>query len=83
MTDTTQALMQQMLEWIGHRPRDYGEVMDAWRTSCPRLTIWEDACIEGLVVRDPLTRKISLTAKGAARVSPQRTPPAPQEHGPR
>jgi hypothetical protein len=42
-------LTVQFLDWIGEAPRTYGEVMDAWRTSCPRLSIWEDAVIDGLV----------------------------------
>ena len=42
-------LMLQLLEWISCRPRSYAETMDAWRRSCPRLTIWEDALISGLV----------------------------------
>jgi hypothetical protein len=42
-------LMLQLLEWISCRPRSYGETMDAWRSTCPRLTIWEDALISGLV----------------------------------
>jgi hypothetical protein len=36
------ALVLDLLEWIAARPRRYEDVMDAWRTSCPRLTIWED-----------------------------------------
>ena len=39
----------QFLEWLSERPRTYGETMDAWRTSCPRLSIWEDALSAGLV----------------------------------
>ena len=42
-------LTLQLLAWIGEAPRGYGEVMDAWRTSCPRLSIWEDALADGLV----------------------------------
>ena len=38
----------QFLEWLSERPRTYGDVMDAWRTSCPRLSIWEDALSAGL-----------------------------------
>lgn len=55
MTDaTTQAranlaLMDQMLAWIAERPRTYGETMNAWRTHCPRMSIWEDAISERLV----------------------------------
>jgi hypothetical protein len=47
-SDTT-ALTLQMLEWIGERPRTYAETLEAWKTSCPRLTIWEDAVSGGLV----------------------------------
>ena len=43
------ALLLQMLAWIAERPRTYGETMDAWRTSCPRLSIWEDALADRLV----------------------------------
>jgi hypothetical protein len=42
-------LTLQFLAWIGEAPRCYGEAMDAWRTSCPRLSIWEDALREGLI----------------------------------
>ena len=39
-----------LLEWLAAGPRPYSEVMDAWRTSCPRLTVWEDAHDSGFVV---------------------------------
>src|SRR5438132_687670 len=42
-------LMLELLEWISDRPRSYAETMDAWRSTCPRLTTWEDALIRGLV----------------------------------
>ncbi len=41
--------MVQFLRWIAERPRTYGDVMEAWRSACPRLSVWEDARIEGLV----------------------------------
>jgi hypothetical protein len=44
-------LVFDLLEWLARRPRPYSEVMDIWRTSCPRLTIWEDAVDFGYVVR--------------------------------
>ena len=43
------SLVLDLVRWIAERPRSYEEVMDAWRTSCPRLTIWEDAVDAGLV----------------------------------
>ena len=47
------ALTRQLLDWIGQEPRNYVETMEAWRTSCPRLTIWEDAMSAGLIQRVP------------------------------
>jgi hypothetical protein len=37
------------LAWLAAQPRSYTEAIDAWRTSCPRLSIWEDALADGLV----------------------------------
>jgi hypothetical protein len=45
-------LLLQMLAWIAERPRDYAATMDAWRTSCPRLSVWEDAVADSLVCVD-------------------------------
>jgi hypothetical protein len=64
MSTATQALTRQMLEWIAARPRDYNEIMETWRTSCPRLSIWEDACIDGLIDHEAGTGKIILSAAG-------------------
>lgn len=51
-SDTIQlpASTLQFLEWVSARERTYEETMDAWRTSCPRLSAWEDASIAGYVV---------------------------------
>ncbi len=49
MTDPKDALVLDLVEWVAVRPRPYGEVMEAWRTSCPRLTVWEDAVDQGVV----------------------------------
>ena len=38
-----------MLAWIAEKPRSYAETMEAWKTSCPRLAVWEDALADGLV----------------------------------
>ncbi len=43
------ALVLDLVEWIAGGPRTYAEVMDAWRTSCPRLSIWEDTLDLGFV----------------------------------
>lgn len=65
--DPAAHLRLQLLEWITARPRTYAEVLDAWRTSCPRLSIWEDACIDGLIDCEAGGRHIvSLSPKGEA-----------------
>ena len=51
MTNPVDALILDLLEWIGPEPRPYSEVMEAWRTSCPRLPVWEDANERGFVQR--------------------------------
>jgi hypothetical protein len=45
----TSALTTQMLEWLDAEPRSYTETLDAWKTSCPRLSIWEDAVADRLI----------------------------------
>jgi hypothetical protein len=39
----------QLLAWIAERPRTYPETIEAWKSSCPQLTVWEDALADGLV----------------------------------
>ena len=60
-------LTVQFLDWIAAAPRTYGEVMEAWRTSCPRLSIWEDAVIDSLVrlaEGSGRQRRVVLTERG-------------------
>jgi hypothetical protein len=51
MTENLDDLILDLLEWLGSRPRPYVDVLDAWRTSCPRLPVWEDANERGFVER--------------------------------
>jgi hypothetical protein len=53
MVDTVvESLILDLLDWLTERGRTYEEVMDAWRTSCPKLPVWEDANDRGLVMRE-------------------------------
>jgi hypothetical protein len=68
MTATTDALVLDLVEWIGREPRLYSEVIETWRTSCPRPTIWEDAVDRGYVTRQPVTGqgvRVAITDSGA------------------
>ena len=49
MSDTLDPLILDLLEWLGPHGRPYAEVMDAWRTSCPRLPVWEEANARGFI----------------------------------
>jgi len=49
MTSPHESLTLQLLEWVADKPRTRAELMDAWKTTCPRLSIWEDACADKLV----------------------------------
>ena len=51
MADRLDPLVLDLVEWVARQPRPYAEVMAAWRTSCPRLTVWEDAVDRGYVER--------------------------------
>ena len=61
MRDATDALVLDLVEWIAREPRLYSEVIETWRTSCPRLTIWEDAVDRGYVARRPTTEGVRVT----------------------
>jgi len=52
MSDPLDALVIDLLEWIGTGGRPYAEVIEAWRTSCPRLPVWEEANARGFIVQD-------------------------------
>ena len=59
-----EALILDLLDWVAKRDRTYEEVMDAWRTSCPRLPVWEDANDRGLVLSKEGT--VRITSSGRA-----------------
>jgi hypothetical protein len=77
MSDTVESLVLDLLEWIGSGPRPYAEVIEAWRTSCPRLPVWEDANDRGFVERrrEPGRGElICVSAAGQEHLQRHRTP---------
>jgi hypothetical protein len=67
VSSTVDALILDLLEWIGPRSRPYAEVIEAWRTSCPRLPVWEEASERGFVERRHdrgIEALVSVTASG-------------------
>jgi hypothetical protein len=68
MTESTDPLVLDLVEWIARQPRLYAEVIETWRTSCPRLTVWEDAVDRGFVSREAMAGsgvRVAVTADGA------------------
>jgi hypothetical protein len=65
---TVEALIVDLLEWVAGRERCYEEVMDAWRTSCPKLPVWEDANDCGLIRTEEVEGRsiIRVTPSGLA-----------------
>lgn len=59
MREPAELLTEQFLHWIAARPRCYGDVMEAWRTSCPRLPVWE-AAMDGGLVRVDYQRGVAM-----------------------
>ena len=67
MSEPASLIMVQFLSWVADRPRTYPETMDAWHSTCPRLSVWEDAIIGGLVrLENDSQRSVRLTPRGRA-----------------
>ena len=71
-------IMIQFLQWVADRPRSREDVMDAWRSSCPRFPVWEDARADGLIRQCGGERgehRVELTERGWAALRRATTPP--------
>jgi hypothetical protein len=71
MTDSVDTLVLDLLEWLGPAPRPYAEVLETWRTSCPRLPVWEDANERGFIDRQHVPGQgqlVGVSAAGAAHL---------------
>ena len=65
MTDPVEALILDLLDWLMVRDRTYEEVMAAWRTSCPRLPVWEEANDRGLITREEVNGNSMIRVSSA------------------
>jgi len=66
-SDPVDSLVLDLLEWIGAGSRPYAEVLEAWRTSCPRVPVWEEANDRGFIERHRSTAdgtRVSVSATG-------------------
>jgi len=71
MQDAAHALTQQFLAWVAESPRSYADA-EAWRRSCPHLSVWEDAIANNLIRfkngSSMQGSRILLTALGRSRL---------------
>jgi hypothetical protein len=77
MPDSVSPLLLEFLDWVSRRPRTYADAMEAWRSSCPRQTVWEDALVNGLIEVERSSQRsqapVRLTAQG--KVCLKQAPP--------
>jgi len=85
MNAVIDALMLDLVEWLNRRPRSYAETIEAWRTSCPRLTVWEDAMEQGLItcITEAGTLRVVATPLGRERLAARAIPPSHGNDAPR
>jgi hypothetical protein len=79
VTDPVEPLILDLLEWLGGAPRPYDEVMSAWRTSCPRLPVWEEANERGFIDRQRVAgsgQLVAVSFLGRAHLQRHRRVPA-------
>ncbi len=73
------ALIFDLLEWLASDGRTYEEVIDIWRTSCPRLPVWEDAKDRGFVAQENFNGRemVRITPAGFAFLQQRKTSQRP------
>jgi hypothetical protein len=75
MSDPVEPLILDLLEWIGSHSRPYADVLEAWRTSCPRLPVWEEANRRGFIdhLHEPgRAAAVAVSPLGLAHLESQR-----------
>lgn len=71
---TVNALALDLCASLAAGPKSYADVMEAWRTSCPRLDVWETARDRGWIARraDAAGAIVVLTDAGRAALRKER-----------
>ena len=83
MTDAPESLVFDPVEWVAKEPRTFAKMLDTWRTSCPRLTVWEDAIERGLVMRKPVAGQGTMVVVTEAGGASSRGGREPRNRSPR
>ena len=75
---TATAPTLQLLAWIAERPRGYTETIEVWKTSCPRMAVWEDALADDLVLVDRGCLLLTAAGRDLLTTRPRQAPPEPR-----
>jgi D-3-phosphoglycerate dehydrogenase len=78
MSEVVDLLLRDFLLWLDQDERPYDDVMEAWRTSCPRLPVWEEATARGFVsgrYEQGQGRLLSVSPAGRAHLDANRPGP--------
>ena len=74
MSESPSPIMVQFLTWVGERPHSRGQAVEAWH-SCPHISVWEDAVVDGLVhIENDGRRTVALTRRGRAILDKAQAP---------
>lgn len=84
MSELIDPLVRDLVAWCAAAPRSYAEVTDAWRTSCPRLTVWEEAVGRGLIMTCAIEGRlmVEVTRAGHAHIAPTMALRSPRPQAP-
>jgi hypothetical protein len=68
LTSTVDALILDFLGSVASMDRKYSDAIEAWRTSCPKLPVWEEANEHGLIARTRVNgdATVCITPAGVA-----------------
>ena len=80
MFDAVESLVLDLLEWVADGERSHDEVMDAWRTACPRFPVWEEANNRKLIARLYVNGRtvVKVTLSGMALLDQRAGDPRPK-----
>ena len=80
MFDAVESLLLDLLEWVADGERSHDEVMDAWRTACPRFPVWEEANNRKLIARLYVNGRtvVKVTLSGMALLDQRAGDPRPK-----
>ena len=65
----------ELLDWVSTRPRTYSETMEVWQSHCPRLLVWEDTLLAGLLRVE--RGQVELTPRGRSVLESGKLQPTP------